>query len=220
MPVIREQRQYQVGPIGVARASQTGAMVGNAIAENADRLANMFFRAEAQQAEKKGIEQARAADLKSVITINPETGEPEAYKPPESFGTIAADAYQRVIMRRFEQSIDDEIKLKSKELAAKYRDQPAIYEQTMADYIASMGNAAEGQFKSYINDVGTSYLQATRLNLNIAKMNAERRAAAAAQKAAVFEANQALRSMAATNGPGNWIKPLNTLYPISQITGE
>ena len=187
MPVIREQRQYQVGPIGVARASQTGAMVGNAIAENADRLANMFFRAEAQQAEKKGIEQARAADLKSVITINPETGEPEAYKPPESFGTIATDAYQRVIMRRFEASIEEEMKIKSSELAAKYSDKPAIYEQTMADYIASMSNAAEGQFKSYIVDTGTSYLQLTRANLMIRKMNAE---LAAAKKAALAQAAQ------------------------------
>jgi hypothetical protein len=43
MAVIREQRQFKVGPIGVARASEGGRIVGEAVSQSANQFANCFF---------------------------------------------------------------------------------------------------------------------------------------------------------------------------------
>lgn len=208
MAVIREKRQFKIGTIGVARAPQFGGqgqqMVARQITSAADQFADMFYREAAENAEKAGIEAGRSADRNAVITINPKTGEPEAYEPPSGFGRIAAEAYERVVLRRFEQSIEEEIKNKGKELAVKYEDNAngvALYETAMGEYIASMSNAAEGQFKSYIADVGTSYLNATRTSMAINQVRRERAAAKKAQIAAFNEANNSIEFLIANQGP-------------------
>jgi len=208
MAVIREKRQFKVGPIGVARAPRFGQsggqIVGESISRSADQFAEMFYREAAQEAEKTGIEQARSVEREKVVTINPKTGEPEAYAPPSGFGTVAAEAYERVVLRRFEQSIEDEIQNKAKELSVRYENSAngaSLYETAMSDYIASMSNVAEGQFKTYIADVGTSYLNATRSNMAIAQVRRERRAARKSQIAAVAKANEGVEYMIAEYGP-------------------
>jgi hypothetical protein len=204
MAVIREQRQFRIGPIGVARASQGGQIVGEAIANSANQLAEIFFKEGAMRAEKAGLEAGASAAPEQVVTINPNTGQPEAYSPPKEFGSIATEAYQRVVLRRFQQSIDDEMQAKAKELAVKYENNAnavALYESSMSDYIASMSNAAEGQFKGYIQDVGTAYLQATRSNLAVAQIRRERAAAANAQANSILKGASDLQEMIAQLGP-------------------
>jgi hypothetical protein len=204
MAVIREQRQFKIGTIGVARASEGGRIVGQAISQSADQFANMFYQEGLQFAEKAGVEAAQSVERERVMTINPQTGQPEAYAPPAPFGRAAADAYQRVVQRRFQESMDEEMRVKSAELAARYEDNPnatALYETAMSDYIAAMADTAEGQFKGYISDVGASYLNLTRSNLAINQMRREREAARASQAAAAQEANAQLRSMVSQYGP-------------------
>ena len=203
MVVIREKRQFQVGTIGVARASEGGRIVGKAISQAADQFADMFYREGLQRAEKVGTEAGQAAESERIMTINPQTGQPEAYAPPAPFGRVAAEAYQRVVERRFQQSMDDEMKAKSAELAARYENNPnstALYETAMSDYIASMSENAEGQFRGYITDTGTSYLNLTRSNLAIGQIRRERTAARAAQAQAVEDANNNLRSIVSQYG--------------------
>lgn len=207
MAVIRERRNFQIGPIGVARAPQFGRGAGQitaeAITNSANQFADMFYREAAQRAEKAGIEAGRAAEREKVITINPQTGEPEAYEPPSGYGKIAAEAYERVVLRRFEQSIEEEIQNKAKELSVRYEDNAngvTLYSEAMSEYIASMSNVAEGQFKSYIADVGTSYLNATRTNMAVAQVRRERAAAKRAQAAAVKNANNSIEFMIAQQG--------------------
>jgi hypothetical protein len=204
MAVIREQRQFSIGPIGVARASQGGAIVGEAIARSADQLAGMFFEAGSKQAQKRGEETALSLARESVITINPKTGSPEAYQPPTGFGTIATEAYQRVVLRRFQESIDDEMQVKAKELAVQYEQNPngvALYESSMSDYIAEMSNVADGQFKAYIKDTGTAYLQATRASLSAAQIRRERESFAKAQASAVSRGMDDIEAIIAQQGP-------------------
>lgn len=211
--MIREKSQFKIGPIGVARASTGGKIIGDQISQSANRMAQMFFEKGAQEAEKLGLEQGAAVEREKVLTINPETGEPEAYAPPSGYGTIASEAYQRVVMRRFQQSIDDEMQNKAKELAVRFEassNASGLYEQAMSDYIASMSNAAQGQFKTYIEDVGTTYLNATRTNLAIKQVRQERAAAKAAQAASIASANNNIEMMVAQYGPSQLKGPTQT----------
>jgi hypothetical protein len=204
MAVIREQRQFKIGTIGVARASEGGRIVGQQIAQSANQFANLFYQEGLQAAEKAGTEAAQSVERERIMTINPQTGQPEAYSPPAPFGRAAADAYQRVVQRRFQESMDEEMRIKSAELAARYEDNPngvALYETAMSDYIAAMSESAEGQFGGYISEVGASYLNLTRSNLAINQMRRERSQAREAQAAAAQSANNQLRMLVSQYGP-------------------
>lgn len=204
MAVIRETEKFRIGPIGVARASEGGQIVGQAISSAANDIAGMLYKTGAKKAEEAGLEAGTSAERAAIITINPKTGEPEAFTPPPGFGGIATDAYQRVIRSRFQQSIEEEIKLKSREFAVRFEQNPnavGLYETAMADYIASMSNNATGEFSGYIKDVGTSYLNATRSNLAIAQIRRERAAAKKAHNDSLAEANSSLEAIIASMGP-------------------
>jgi hypothetical protein len=207
MAVIREKRQFQIGPIGVARVSggvpgsNAGGMIAQAVSQSANQMADMFFRAGAQQAEKAGTEQGATVSMDQVMTIDPISGAPRAYEAPKGFGTVAQEAYQRVVMSRFQASVEDEIKLKARELAVKYDGSVDRYSTAMVEYIGAMAQNAQGQFKTYITDVGTSYLNATRSAMAIDQIKRERAAAAAAQKASISEGLDALEFMVANGGP-------------------
>ena len=221
MAVIREERQFKIGPIGVARASQGGQIVGEAIANSANQMADLFYREAVAKAEKTGLEAGAAVEREKVIGINPKTGEPEAYAAPATFGTIATEAYQRVVMGRFQQSIEEEIQNKGKELAVKYEDSPnaaALYESAMSDYIASMSNAAEGQFKTYIKDVGTTYLNATRTSMAITQLRRERAAAKEAHARTIEAGLQGVEGLVAQYGPSALNGPTQVQAVISSVS--
>ena len=223
MAVIREKRQYKIGTIGVARASQGGQMIGDTIARSANTLSDMFYRDAAQAAEKAGIKAGASVDPQEVITINPQTGEPEAYAPPIGMGTIGADAYQRVVMKRFQQSMEDEIRNKGKQLAAKYEGSAngaALYETAMSDYIASMTNVADNEFKGFIADAGTSYLNATKTNMGIAQIRRERAAAKVAHNARIKQNLNNIEMMIAQGGPASLQGPTVVNAAIADVSSD
>lgn len=165
MAVIRQRTQVFNQPVGVVRADAGAASVGQAISRAAGTMAQLSFQEAAKDAQKKGIELAQAVEEKKLRTINPETGKPEAYAPPESFGTIAADAYQSVIDKRFEDSMATELKLKAQELSLSYQFNAEAYDEVMSDYIGSMAENAEGKYKAFIESTGTKFLALTKLNI-------------------------------------------------------
>lgn len=165
MAVIRQRTQVFNQPVGVVRADAGAASVGQAISRAAGAMASLAFQDAADDAQKKGIELAQAVDEKKLRTINPETGKPEAYKPPETFGRIAADAYQNVIDKRFEDSMNTELRLKAQEIALKYQFDAESYDEVMSDYIGSMAENASGKYRSYIEGTGAKYLALTKLNI-------------------------------------------------------
>ena len=206
MPVIREDRKYSIGPIGVARlaspvpSSNGSQVIAEAVASAADNMADRFFREGAKKAEQFGIEQGSSAPRETILAIDPATGAPKAYETPKGFGTIAQDAYQRVILTRFQSSVEEEIRLKAKELAAIYDGSVDRYTAAMSEYIGAMTVNADGQFQTYIQDVGTTYLNATRTAMAIDQINRERSAAANAQGASIAAGNDALRTLVASSG--------------------
>ena len=206
MALIREEKRFGIGPIGVARlsspvpGSNAAGTIAESVARSADQMAEMFFRASAEKAEKFGTEQGSTVGRDQIIAIDPATGAPKAYQPPKGFGKIAQDAYQRVVMSRFQSSIEEEIKLKGMELAARYDGSVDRYSAAMSEYIGAMSENAEGQFKTYITDVGTSYLNATRTAMAVDQIRRERTAAAKAQEDSIKEGNLALRQIVAQSG--------------------
>lgn len=207
MPVIREQKSFAIGPIGVARVSagvsgsNAAGAVANAVSAGANQMADMFFRQGAQAAEKAGLEQGAAIAQEKVLAIDPKTGEPVAYDAPQGFGTIAQEAYQRVVLSRFQTGIEQEIKLKAQELAVRHDGSVGRYTAAMSDYIGAMTENADGQFKTYITDVGTSYLNATRSAMAIDQIRRERAGAADSLGNSIAEGTQFLEWQYSQEGP-------------------
>jgi hypothetical protein len=208
MPVIREEKRFAIGPIGVARLSSpvpgtnAAGTIADSVARSADQMADMFFRRGAQVAEKKGLEAGASAAPEMIMAIDPATGAPKAYEAPRGMGVIAQEAYQRVIQTRFQAALEDEIKFKATELAIKYDGAVDRYSAAMSEYIGAMAENAEGQFKGMIVDIGTSYLNATRTSMALDQLNKERAAAKAAHDASQAAGLSALEDMGAVLGPG------------------
>lgn len=208
MPVIREEKRFGIGPIGVARLSSpvpgtnAAGTIAESVARSADQMADMFFRRGAQVAEKAGIEAGASAAPEMIMAIDPATGAPKAYETPRGMGVIAQEAYQRVIQTRFQAALEDEIKFKATELSIKYDGAVDRYSAAMSEYIGAMAENAEGPFKGMIVDIGTSYLNATRTSMALDQLKKERAAAKAAHDAGQAAALSALESAAEFNGPG------------------
>jgi hypothetical protein len=165
MAVIRQRTQVFNRPFGVVRGDAGGARVGEAIGQVADSISQIAFNEAADYARKKGIDLAEAAEEKNLRTMNPDTGKPEAFTAPDSFGRIAAESYQRVIDKRFEDSMSSELRIKSKEIASKYQFDPETYTEVMKNYIGEMSENATGKYKVFIEETGSEYLALTKINI-------------------------------------------------------
>jgi hypothetical protein len=186
MPVIRDQRQFGgVGPVGVVRMNTGGAEKYSRIAEATQQLTKVAVSESAKAAEKSAIEQAEALDTARITTIDPKTGKPEALSVVANLGFIGrtgAEAYERVVQERFQQSIENEIKQKAGELALKYENDPYSadkYEEQMVSYLQNMAKTSEvgGEATAYTNFIlnsGTQYITATKLNMMQEQIRRER----------------------------------------------
>lgn len=181
MPVIRQQQRAFTQPVGVTRVSTGADQLANKVAQTADQLTGIAFRRAAEEAEKSGSEMALSLDESRITTINPETGKPEPFDPPRGMGRIATEAYQRVINKRFEDSVDRDLRLKAREFAMN-NPNPEQYAGVMSEYIASLSANAGGRYSEFIESTGEAYLASTKLNLVAQERENQRRAAAAAAR--------------------------------------
>ena len=200
MAVIRQQRQVFNKSIGVVRANAGAEQVGQSIAAAADKMANIQFAKAAQDAKKKGIEVAEALEESRITTIDPITKKPEAFKAPEGFGRIAADAYQRVVDGRFEDSIKSEIQLKAQEIALKYEYNPSGYEAAFQNYLGEMSLNASGKYKVFIETNGSDYLRSTKLNITQKTMARARQQLSEKLATRIETGLEGLRNNAASGG--------------------
>ena len=197
MAVIREQRNFRIGPVGVTRSANTG-IVNESISEALSAVGQIQYEAMARRAEDIGTDAGYSA-----IVIDPETGLPQPLVPPKGFGSIASDAYDRVARNRFETSIQNEIQLKGDELSGKYkynRNGASLYHKSMSDYVESMVEAADGAgYKSYIQDTGMTYRDLTTQKLALLQSERERAELIEFTQTAFTNANQAVESLHASN---------------------
>ena len=169
MAVIKQTRQFSTGNIGVVRASNAGERSAVNTMKVADDIINMAFTHASKEAERKGAEIAGSLAESNIRTINPDTGMPEALaSTPETFGTIATNAYRDVIDARYRDSIDREIKQKAADLALvadQQSDPVGYYSENFGDYLDKMTENATGMYSNYVKETGTAYLASTKLNL-------------------------------------------------------
>lgn len=177
MPVIRETRKIFTQPIGV-RSFDTGEQnVGRAISNFADKAGQEFYERAQINAEKFGAEAAQSVSTEDLKVFNPSTGKPEVLSSMDGMGSIAASAFEQVVERRFVDSVDKDIRLKSAELASKYED-PIQYQRMFESYLGSMAKGADDRFKNVIMDSGSYIMGSTKIQLADAA-RAKSRAAAA-----------------------------------------
>ena len=198
MPVIRQKQSVVNSPVGVARIDTGESQLWQQVAQTADTIRGIVVEDAARKAEIKGVDVAKAVETERLITIDPESGKPEALNIPEGFGTIAADAYRSVVDRRFEDSMDGELRLKAKELAAKHSFSPEAYGTAMSQYIESMSDNAVGKYKQFVVENGTKYLAATKANLQEKARSRARAANANAIASSLEEGVSSAYSLALT----------------------
>ena len=166
MAMIRSNASVFNKPIGVIRSDVGGAQIGNAISRVADGFAERAYRKAAAEAEDAGAKAATAKSSSSIIAINPETGLPEAYEAPSNFGSIAAASYQNMIDRRFEDSINQEIKTRAQEVVSEGGGSDH-FKRRMTGYVEQMYSNAigeDGELNAYgriIQETGTAYVAST-----------------------------------------------------------
>ena len=169
MAIVRQKTTVFNKPVGVVRSNVGAQQVGSAISQAASGIQRAAFQEASVLAEKKGMDFAKAIDSGDFKTTNPVTGETTSFvspaTAPSEFGTIAATAYQRVVDNRYENSINNELKIKAKEVALKYPFNPEAYKEVMSDYIANLSEGSIGKYKEFINETGQGWLASTELDI-------------------------------------------------------
>ena len=193
MAVIRQTTQFVNRPIGVVRASSGGESIGQAISAGATALANEFYREAATVAQETGQKEAMAQSSEDIVSIDPETGNPVAYKAPDSYGSIASRAYQDLIDRRFQESLVEEIQEKGSEFASS-AGSAAAYKEKMSQYIGEMYKSAvsdDGDLNAYgrqIKEAGEKYVASTYATLRKKEIAAYKKKVNRANKLAAYQA--------------------------------
>lgn len=168
MAVIREKQQFRNSRIGVVRMDTGESQMWQTVASAADSLTQQAFKQASVEAQNKGKEFAESVGEKSLRTIDPATGKPQAFKAPTSFGTIAQAAYEETLDRRYIRTVEREIQDKANETYIKYENDPQgveKYSQVMEDYVSGMTKNADKRFEGIVRDTGAAYIASTKFNL-------------------------------------------------------
>jgi hypothetical protein len=150
------------------------------ISKTAGNIADIAYSEAADQAEKVGRKRGISIDSSKISSIDPETGMPVAYAPPPSYGSIAAESYQRMIDERFASSVEREIREKGAEFSAS-SSSAAQYKDRMSHYVGSMFENAvdeDGNQTSYgriIKESGTDYVASTYATLRAREVAAAKK---------------------------------------------
>ena len=152
--VIREARQFKVGPVGVARSSRAGVITNEAIAEGANALSAKFFERAVENAEKRGIESVEQYSPEQITTLGAD-GRPEVYEPPRFMGRIARQAREKALLNRFQTEIELELSDKAKEFSNTFRRNPEGFKEALTNHTKAMIDV-EGSsvFKRFIRQRG------------------------------------------------------------------
>lgn len=184
MPVTRETAQSSyVGTVGLRNVNTGGVEKYSGIARGANQIVTAAVKEMGRQAAKEGEALAFQADSKSVVNINPLTGKPQALNDLDGdrfLGRTAGEAFQRVILDRFQNEVALDIQKKTNELVLKYQDDPDNVGKVtgaLNEYLKNMALNTEqnGQatiYTNYIEQQGALELAKTELSLG--KLNASR----------------------------------------------
>ena len=119
MAIRRISRQARLGRIGIINSDTGASRMYQSMANAGQNIANSVLPQLREEAQQRGINAAKEVNRQNLIEFDDE-GNPKALTVPENFGKIAASAYQTVVERRFNESIQEEIVNKSNELSKKF----------------------------------------------------------------------------------------------------
>jgi len=116
MAVIRQQRQTKIGPIGINRTFTGGDSLGDAIIDVSNQIGRRYREIAIGEAKERGAKAAAEADLPSITTLDEGTNLPIALKATEGMGRFSAEAFNNVVLKRFENALSDDITAKKMNL--------------------------------------------------------------------------------------------------------
>ena len=184
MPVRRETSQSSyVGTVGLRNVNTGGVEKYSGIARGANTIVTAAVKEMGRQAAKEGEALAFQTDSKSVVNINPLTGKPEALNDLDGdrfLGRTAGEAFQRVILDRFQNEVSLDIQKKTNELVLKYQDDPDNVGKVtgaLNEYLKNMALNTEqnGQATIYTNFIEQQgALELAKTELSLGKLNASR----------------------------------------------
>ena len=163
---IKQKTEIFNKPIGVTSIRTGEPEMWEQISASAERRYREAYEYNADRAKQQGIEAAAKVPTSDLFAIDPITQSPVALKPPKSFGLIGKQAYENLINRRFEESIQGELEQKASEYAQKFPSSEAFSEQ-FAKHIENMVAPSiddAGETSAYgriIKELGEEYLAST-----------------------------------------------------------
>jgi len=171
MGVIREKRQVgSLGVVGVVRQQSSNQYQRIAAATN--KLTELAIGEMGRQSAISGKKLAQEEETSKITTLDPITNKPQAlsWVNDNSFlGRVGKEAYEETIAKRFQFEIDNQLKVKAKELAIKYQDQDGgveLFKDQMHQYIDNMATGSEATgYSNYIMQSGVSLTTTTSINL-------------------------------------------------------
>jgi len=184
MPVIRERLGTgSIGPVGIRSVNTGGVEKYSNIARAANQIVQASVKEMGVQAVKQGEQLAFETDSKSIININPLTGKPEALNQlndDKFIGRAAGEAYQRVILDRYQNEVSLDIQRKTNELILSYQDDPDNVGKVtgaLNEYLKNMAFSTEQDGKAtiytnYVQQQGA--LELAKAELSLGKLNASR----------------------------------------------
>ena len=163
---IKQKTEIFNKPIGVTSIRTGEPEMWEQISASAERRYREAYEYNADRAKQQGVEAAAKVPTSDLFAIDPVTQSPVALKPPKSFGLIGRQAYENLINRRFEESIQGELEQKASEYAQKFPSSEAFSEQ-FAKHIENMVAPSiddAGETSAYgriIKELGEEYLAST-----------------------------------------------------------
>tara|TARA_R100000231_G_scaffold138233_1_gene116146 strand:- start:620 stop:4147 length:3528 start_codon:yes stop_codon:yes gene_type:complete len=173
----RQTITFRNQPIGLIQRSNAVEQSFVSTAESINSLNKIVFDELAADAKKTGEERARSAPIEQFTTLGPD-GNFKAYSTEEfkSMGSIGQEAYEALAEKRYMKSVENDIKLRSKELRAKYNtvnggDQ--AFNNAMSDYVDKIVDNSPDEFKNIISDAGKEIVREHVADLTLIKVKSQ-----------------------------------------------
>ncbi len=167
--VVREKTKVFTGNIGINTTSGTDISNSlNQISSAASNASSAFFKRADEIARQEGLDAAKDLKIDQITTLDINTGKPVALSIPKTWGITRTNAFRDMVDKRFYASIENEIRVKSKEFSQKYKrsgNYLANYRSSMKTYLASMHKESSGQYAEFIKEVGGNTIAATEPNI-------------------------------------------------------
>ena len=174
--VIRQTTTFRNQPIGLIQRSNAVEQSFVSTADSINQLNKITFDELAANAKEVGEERARSAPIESFTTLD-ENGKFKAYSTEEfqKMGSIGKKAFEQLAEKRYMKSVEDDIKLRSKELRAKYQNTVGgdqAFNNAMSNYLDQIVDNSPDEFKNIIKDAGTATVRDHVADLTLLQVKA------------------------------------------------